>query len=116
MLPAKFRLKASRDFQAVFSRGRSVADSLLAVYAAPGRDATRIGFSVGRKLGGSVERNRVKRLLREAARQFLPEIAPGLDLVIVARVRAKEASLADLTLSLAKLVAQLGARKNSEAN
>ena len=116
MLPAKSRLKASRDFQAVFSRRKSLADPLIALYVAPGLGETaRFGFSVGKKLGGSVKRNRVKRLLREAAKKLLPETAPRLDMVIVARVRSKEASLAELLNSLDRLLTRANAKVSPDA-
>jgi len=61
---------------------------------------------VGRKAGGAVARNRVKRLLREAARASL-EGANGCDFVVVARARAKDASFDEMCASMRRLLARL---------
>ena len=87
------RLSRSGEFERVYREGRSHATRHLVLYAFPrGEDADppRLGVSVGRKLGGAVERNRVKRLLREAFWATADELAPGHDFVIVARPPAGE--------------------------
>jgi ribonuclease P protein component len=91
------RLRASADFQRV-RRGRTVNGQRLslafahAVQAADGGEIpTRVGFSVSKRVGRAVTRNRVKRRLREIVRKRLSHVAPGWDIVITARASAAEA-------------------------
>jgi ribonuclease P protein component len=86
------RLSRSGEFDRVYREGRSHASRHLVVYAFPRADgeAPRLGVSVGRKLGGAVERNRVKRLLRDAFWARVDTLPAGLDFVIVARPAAGE--------------------------
>lgn len=93
MLPRSARLRSSKDFKRVYARGRSYVDPMAVLYALNTREpGRRIGFSVSKKLGGSVDRNRIKRRLREACKSLLLELRPGFDAVIVGRSRIKEAS------------------------
>jgi ribonuclease P protein component len=90
------RLSRSADFEAVYRRGRSASSRHLAVYAfvrdpAAAASEPRVGLTVSRKVGGAVERNRVKRLLREASSRVTPTLASDVDLVIVARPGLAEA-------------------------
>jgi ribonuclease P protein component len=86
------RLSRSAEFDRVYRQGRSVANRFLVLYTFPreGGEAARVGLSVGRKVGGAVERNQVKRLLREACTLHADQLPAGHDVVLVARAEAAE--------------------------
>jgi ribonuclease P protein component len=68
---------------------------------------TRIGFSVSRRVGGAVVRNRVKRRLREIVRKRLSHVAPGWDIVITARASAAEAEYGALEEDLREIFSRV---------
>jgi len=112
--PSHGRLSRSAEFERVYRRGRSTANRHLVLYTFPnpGVERPRLGLSVSRKVGGAVERNRVKRLLREAFVSAEPELNPGQDIVVVARPQARELAeregLAGFDASLTELIARAG--------
>ncbi len=93
--PRRSRLTRSGDFDAVYRRGKSASGRHLVVYAfgrdgASPNDLARLGVSVSRKVGGAVERNRLKRVLREQFAMFEHELPRGTDFVAIARAGAFE--------------------------
>ena len=79
-------LRRPADFQLVYDRRRSVSDDWLIVYACENDlPYLRLGLSVSLKVGGAVQRNRLRRLYREAFRLTRHEMPTGLDLVLIPR-------------------------------
>jgi ribonuclease P protein component len=112
------RLSRSGDFERVYRDGRSHANRFLVLYAFPRADSdhdheqVRLGISVSRKVGGAVERNAVKRALREAFWSFDERLPRGHDFVLVARPDAaglvEREGPAAVATALEELVSQAG--------
>ncbi len=113
MLPRSARLRNTREFRRVYAQGRSHVHPLMVLYARTNRGADRrIGFSVGKKLGDAVARNRVKRRLREAFRRRFSEVRPGVDIVIVGRKGVLSAAFEDVCAAAAELLTKAGCLRN----
>ncbi len=97
-------LKKSHEFQSVYRHGRSYANRYLVMYIKEnGMERNRIGISVSKKVGNSVVRHRVTRLVRESYRLQEAVFNSGLDIVIVARVNAATAGYTEIEKALLHL-------------
>lgn len=97
-------LKNSREFGSVYSTKNSVANKYLVMYLrSNGLDYNRLGISVSKKVGNSVVRHRVTRLIREAYRLNRENIDVGYDIVIVARPASKDKKCQNIESALMHL-------------
>jgi len=94
MASKRRRLSRSGEFDRVYRDGSSHATRYLVLYTFPRKDEyreeVRLGVSVSRRVGGAVERNRVKRVLREAFWELMDRLPPRHDFVIVAKTELKD--------------------------
>jgi ribonuclease P protein component len=121
--PKRRRLSRSAEFERVYRQGRSKGNRYLVLYAFPREDGTeegpRLGLSVGRRVGGAVDRTRVKRVLREAFWEEARRLPAGSDYVLVARPEAlplaEREGTAGVRATLAELVDELGGTSQEAA-
>lgn len=105
----KTKIRSNRDFRVVYDKGKSNANKYLVIFFKKnGYDYNRIGFSTTKKLGNSVIRNRVKRLMRESYRINSFKIKEGYDIIFLSRVRAKDASYKQIESAIMHLVKKAG--------
>ena len=127
--PKRRRLSRSAEFERVYRQGRSKANRHLVLYAfpredEPGDDAAqegpRLGLSVSRRVGGAVDRTKVKRLLREAFWAEVERLPAGSDYVVVARPDSRELAeregMGGVRSALAELVDALSASGREKAS
>ena len=97
-------LKKNRDFQQVYKRGTSKANRYLVMYVLPNQHMmNRLGISVSKKVGNSVVRHRLTRLIRESYRLNEAEFENSLDIVVVARPQAKDKTYQEIESALMHL-------------
>lgn len=91
------RLREPAAFARLRHEGRATHHTLLILSFAPnGRSHNRYGFVTSKQVGGAVQRNRVRRWLRESVRALHPTIRPGYDIVIIAKRRINEGTFHDV--------------------
>ena len=81
-----YRLKKEKDFNLVFKKGKRLFSHSITVVYIPYNEL-KAGFAVGKKHGGSVKRNRIKRLMRESFRSFIPEISGNYAFVFIPKIK-----------------------------
>ena len=97
-------LKKNRDFQQVYKRGTSKANRYLVMYVLPNQHMmNRLGISVSKKVGNSVIRHHLTRLIREGYRLQEDMFNSGLDIVVIARGTARDASFHQISSALKHL-------------
>ena len=97
-------LRKKTDFDSIYNRGKSVGDRFVVLFYKPnGLAYNRTGFLASKKVGNSVVRHRVKRIIRESYRLNCDNVKNGLDIVIIARKEAKEKSYQELEQSMLHL-------------
>jgi ribonuclease P protein component len=114
--PKRRRLSRSAEFERVYRQGRSKGNRYLVLYAFPREEESdegpRLGLSVGRRVGGAVDRTRVKRVLREAFWEEAQRLPAGSDYVVVARPESlpltEREGQQGIRTALAELVDALG--------
>ncbi len=108
-------LKKNRDFQFVYQNGRSAGNRTLVLYTFhTGTGRNRLGISVSKKVGNSVVRHHLARLIRESYRLHEEEFVDGLDMIVIARQSAKECTFFEIEralLHLARKMAVLAEQK-----
>lgn len=105
----RFRLTRSDEFKRVRRFGKSYAHPLLVLVAKMAdHPGVRVGVTAGRTVGKAVQRNRAKRYLRESIRPFLPSLASGWDLILIARPAMTSATLAETRLTIESLLHRAG--------
>ncbi len=105
----QFRLRNDQDFQRVWESGPAWAHPLVVLRAKPNQlPYTRCGFVTGKKIDGAVARNRAKRRMREAVRAQFEQIAPGYDLIWIARDKLNDAAFAEIQEAVEQLLRRAG--------
>jgi ribonuclease P protein component len=113
--PKRERVRRRPDYLAIQRRGERIHLRFLLSFVRSGQieGVTRLGITVSKKVGNAVVRNRAKRLIREAWRRAKDEFPTGLDIVVVAKRDAAEASFAEINADIEHLAARLRRRVNS---
>ncbi|WP_106777083.1 ribonuclease P protein component [Peptostreptococcus russellii] len=106
-------IKKDSDFRKVYQRGKSMADRNLVIYTYKnGRDKSRIGISISKKVGKANVRNRIRRYIKEAYRLNIDEnIKEGYDIVFIARINSQNSEYKDIEKSMKYITRKAGVMK-----
>lgn len=107
MLERAYRLTNSHSFDVIYRKGARTVGKYLVLYTLESnRPTKKVGFVVGKKVGKSVNRNKIKRRLRESVRAVLPQMKKGISYIFVARTSASDATFAQLEACVKSLLSQ----------
>ena len=99
----------NNDFRRIYARGKSYVSPLVVVYALKNRTKNvRVGITTSKKVGNAVQRNRSRRVIREAFRVLAPRVRPGFDLVLVARGKTPYVKSTDVRRQLERQLQAAG--------
>lgn len=99
----------NNDFRRIYARGKSYVSPLVVVYVLKNRTKNlRVGITTSKKVGNAVQRNRSRRVIREAYRALAPRLRPGFDLVLVARGRTPFSKSTDVGRCLERQLSAAG--------
>lgn len=108
-------LKENHIFQRLYHKGMTAAGKYMVLYCRPNRlEHNRVGYTVGKKLGHAVTRNRARRRLREVYRLAEPSLRCGFDIVIVARMRCIEGRFDAMQAEFSQLAKKLSLWEDSQ--
>lgn len=111
-----YRLQKNRDFQRIYRRGKSLSTPcLVMLWTNAPKEELKFGFSVSKKVGKAVTRNRIRRQIREAVRVRIPEIVPGHRLIFIARPAIVDVPFREITASVDRLLRQANLIKRDES-
>ena len=104
-------LKENFEFRRVYKRGKSSADSFLAVYIFKNynlKTSSRLGITVSNKIGKAVTRNKIRRRIKSAFHTVQTKVKPGFDIVVVSRTRSSSADFIKIEKSLIHNLKKIG--------
>lgn len=110
-----FPIKKNKEFLKLYKKGKFFVAKYLVLYALDNKSkVNRLGITASKKFGGSVQRNRIKRLIKESYRYYEGQLQEGFDLVFVARSNENMPSLADIKREMKFLFKKLNIFKEEK--
>ena len=108
-------LKKNHEFRRLYSKGKNSASKCVVVYCTRnGKAENRLGVTVSTKLGGAVQRNRIRRRLKEIYRINEKSLKAGYDIILVARMKSRYAKWSELESSVLSLFSNLGLKTDGD--